>query len=57
MGASSFTAATSQVYWVDVKIAVGADITIGTDYHEVVTFLALGAITGGEVRIVMVQPA
>lgn len=27
-GASSFTAATSQVYWVDVKISVGADITI-----------------------------
>ena len=25
--------------------------TIATDYHEVVTFLALGAITGGEVRV------
>ena len=29
----------------------GATITINTDYHEVVTFLALGAITGGEVRV------
>jgi UDP-N-acetylglucosamine 1-carboxyvinyltransferase len=29
----------------------GATITIGTDYHEVTTFLALGAITGGEVRV------
>ncbi len=26
-------------------------IAIDTDYHEVVTFLALGAITGGEVRV------
>lgn len=25
--------------------------TIATDHHEVVTFLALGAITGGEVRV------
>ena len=29
----------------------GATIEIGTDYHEVTTFLALGAITGGEVRV------
>jgi UDP-N-acetylglucosamine 1-carboxyvinyltransferase len=29
----------------------GARIAIETDYHEVVTFLALGAITGGEVRV------
>jgi UDP-N-acetylglucosamine 1-carboxyvinyltransferase len=29
----------------------GATTTINTDYHEVVTFLALGAITGGEVRV------
>ena len=29
----------------------GASIEIGTDYHEVTTFLALGAITGGEVRV------
>ena len=29
----------------------GGTFTIGTDYHEVVTFLALGAITGGEVRV------
>ena len=28
----------------------GATIEIGTDYREVTTFLALGAITGGEVR-------
>ncbi len=29
----------------------GATVAIGTDYHEVTTFLALGAITGGEVRV------
>jgi UDP-N-acetylglucosamine 1-carboxyvinyltransferase len=29
----------------------GATIAIGTDYHEVTTFLALGAITGGEVSV------
>jgi UDP-N-acetylglucosamine 1-carboxyvinyltransferase len=34
----------------------GATIAIGTDYHEVVTFLALGAITGGEVRVLRSLP-
>jgi UDP-N-acetylglucosamine 1-carboxyvinyltransferase len=34
----------------------GADITIGSDYHEIVTFLALGAITGGEVRVTKALP-
>jgi UDP-N-acetylglucosamine 1-carboxyvinyltransferase len=29
----------------------GATIEIGTDYHEVTTFLALGAITGGDVSV------
>ncbi|MBM3854266.1 MAG: UDP-N-acetylglucosamine 1-carboxyvinyltransferase [Verrucomicrobia bacterium] len=29
----------------------GGTFTISTDYHEIVTFLALGAITGGEVRV------
>jgi UDP-N-acetylglucosamine 1-carboxyvinyltransferase len=35
----------------------GASIEIGTDYHEVTTFLALGAITGGEVRVRRSVPA
>jgi UDP-N-acetylglucosamine 1-carboxyvinyltransferase len=34
----------------------GASIEIGTDYHEVTTFLALGAITGGEVRVLKSVP-
>jgi UDP-N-acetylglucosamine 1-carboxyvinyltransferase len=29
----------------------GGTFTIASDYHEIVTFLALGAITGGEVRV------
>ncbi len=29
----------------------GGTVTVNTDYHEVVTFLALGAITGGEIRV------
>lgn len=29
----------------------GCSFAISTDYHEVVTFLGLGAITGGEVRV------
>ena len=29
----------------------GADVTIASDHHEIATFLALGAITGGEVRV------
>jgi UDP-N-acetylglucosamine 1-carboxyvinyltransferase len=34
----------------------GAEIEIGTDYHEVTTFLALGAITGGEVTVLRSVP-
>ena len=29
----------------------GGDFTFAEDFHEIVTFLALGAITGGEVRV------
>ena len=42
---------TSRLEITGVKKLHGATITIDTDYHEVVTFLALGAITGGEVRV------
>jgi UDP-N-acetylglucosamine 1-carboxyvinyltransferase len=34
----------------------GATVAIGTDYHEVTTFLALGAITGGEVNVLHSVP-
>lgn len=49
-GASSFTAATSQVYWVDVKIAVGADITIEFYIDGVLQSSATAANTGGKGR-------
>ena len=51
MGAKIDGIGTSRLEVTGVKKLHGATITISTDYHEVVTFLALGAITGGEVRV------
>jgi UDP-N-acetylglucosamine 1-carboxyvinyltransferase len=51
MGAQIEGIGTSRLEITGVKNLHGATITISTDYHEVVTFLALGAITGGEVRV------
>jgi UDP-N-acetylglucosamine 1-carboxyvinyltransferase len=34
----------------------GADVIIASDYHEIATFLALGAITGGEVTVTGAVP-
>jgi UDP-N-acetylglucosamine 1-carboxyvinyltransferase len=51
MGAKIKGIGTSMISITGVKKLHGATITINTDYHEVVTFLALGAITGGEVRV------
>ncbi len=51
MGAKIKGLGTSMLQITGVKKLHGATIKIGTDYHEVVTFLALGAITGGEVRV------
>jgi UDP-N-acetylglucosamine 1-carboxyvinyltransferase len=51
MGAKIAGLGTSRLEFTGVKKLHGATITIGTDYHEVVTFLALGAITGGEVHV------
>ena len=51
MGAQIEGLGTSRLSIAGVDRLHGADITIGTDYHEVVTFLALGAITGGDVRV------
>jgi hypothetical protein len=47
-GASSFTAATSQLYWVDVKIVVGANITIAFYIDGVLQSSATAANTGGK---------
>jgi UDP-N-acetylglucosamine 1-carboxyvinyltransferase len=51
MGARIEGLGTSQLTVSGVKQLRGGTITINTDHHEVVTFLALGAITGGEVRV------
>jgi UDP-N-acetylglucosamine 1-carboxyvinyltransferase len=56
MGARITGIGTSRLEITGVEQLHGATITIGTDYHEVVTFLALGAITGGEVRVARSLP-
>lgn len=56
MGAAIDGLGTSRLSIRGVNTLHGADITIDTDYHEIVTFLALGAITGGEVRVTKALP-
>lgn len=51
MGAKIDGLGTSQLTITGVKKLRGGTFTISSDHHEVVTFLALGAITGGEVRV------
>jgi UDP-N-acetylglucosamine 1-carboxyvinyltransferase len=51
MGARISGIGTSMLSVEGVATLHGATVEIGTDYHEVTTFLALGAITGGEVRV------
>ncbi len=51
MGAHIEGAGTSMLRVRGVKKLKGCDAHISSDYHEIVTFLALGAITGGEIRV------
>ncbi len=51
MGARITGIGTSQLTVTGVDRLNGGTFTINSDHHEVVTFLALGAITGGEVRV------
>ena len=51
MGAKIEGLGTSKLTVEGVEKLRGGTFTINTDYHEVVTFLALGAITGGEVSV------
>jgi UDP-N-acetylglucosamine 1-carboxyvinyltransferase len=51
MGAKIAGLGTSQLTVTGVQKLKGGAFTINSDHHEVVTFLALGAITGGEVRV------
>jgi UDP-N-acetylglucosamine 1-carboxyvinyltransferase len=51
MGARIEGIGTSKLTIEGVDRLRGGTFAINTDYHEVVTFLALGAITGGEVKV------
>src|ERR1051325_93380 len=51
MGAKMTGFGTSKLVVEGVERLRGGTFMINTDYHEVVTFLALGAITGGEVKV------
>ncbi len=51
MGARISGIGTSMLTIEGVARLHGASVAIGTDYHEVTTFLALGAITGGDVSV------
>jgi len=51
LGADIEGIGTSRLTVRGVRKLGGGSFTINTDHHEVVTFLALGAITGGEVRV------
>jgi len=51
MGAKIEGLGTSQLTITGVNKLHGGTFTINSDHHEIVTFLALGAITGGEVRV------
>jgi UDP-N-acetylglucosamine 1-carboxyvinyltransferase len=51
MGAQISGLGTSQLTVTGVEKLRGGTFTINSDHHEIVTFLALGAITGGEVRV------
>ncbi|MEM9157596.1 MAG: UDP-N-acetylglucosamine 1-carboxyvinyltransferase [Verrucomicrobiota bacterium] len=51
MGAQIKGAGTSVLKVTGVEQLGGAQTSISSDHHEVATFLAIGAITGGEVRV------
>jgi len=51
MGAHLFGVGGSSVRVEGVDKLGGAEFTFADDFHEVATFLAMGAITGGEVRV------
>jgi UDP-N-acetylglucosamine 1-carboxyvinyltransferase len=56
MGAKIEGIGTSRLRIEGVTRLHGGTFTLNSDYHETVTFLALGAITGGEVRVERSQP-
>jgi UDP-N-acetylglucosamine 1-carboxyvinyltransferase len=56
MGAKIDGIGTSRLTVEGVRRLGGTAFTIGSDYHEIVTLLSLGAITGGAVRVRQALP-
>jgi UDP-N-acetylglucosamine 1-carboxyvinyltransferase len=56
MGARIEGAGTSRLVVEGVQRLGGADYSFAEDFHEIATFLALGAITGGSVSVRNAQP-
>ena len=56
MGARIEGCGTSRLVIEGVERLGGADYTFAEDFHEIATFLALGAITGGSVSVRNAQP-
>lgn len=56
MGAKIDGCGTSRLAVEGVERLTGADYTFAEDFHEIATFLALGAITGGEISVKNAQP-
>jgi UDP-N-acetylglucosamine 1-carboxyvinyltransferase len=56
MGARIDGCGTSRLVVEGVEHLTGADYTFTEDFHEIATFLALGAITGGEVAVRNAHP-
>ncbi len=56
MGAKIEGEGTSKITIEGVEKLHGADFTISSDHHEITTLLALGAMTGGEIRVKDAEP-
>lgn len=56
MGAKIEGIGSSTLKVTGVKELQGTDFTISSDHHEITTLLALGAMTGGEVRVNNAEP-
>ncbi len=56
MGARIEGIGSSQLTIHGVEGLSGADATVSPDHHEITTFLAIGAITGGDVRVHPADP-
>jgi len=56
MGANIEGVGTSKITITGVEKLQGTDFTISSDHHEITTLLALGAMTGGEIRVKNAEP-